>query len=160
MFQFLTFSFCLFFLIFFYIFYVLLFVINLKCFAQHASPMPPPRKLLSSKKRKHSSLDETEAMLLKLKALKAEKAARVLVLSRIVLKAMKEIVDIESEMDLQAAMEIHDDYINCVPDFKLTFEAVYAQHAEEADDPPLRVADCLDIFHAIQDDAASALNDS
>jgi hypothetical protein len=70
---------------------------------------------------------------------------------------MKEIADIEAAMDLEAAEEVHNDYIDCVPDFKLTFEAVYAQHAEEADDTSPRVADCLDIFLAIEEDATAAV---
>ena len=119
--------------------------------------MPAPRKALLSKKRKHASSEETAAMLLMLKALKAKHAARVLELSRAALKAMKEIADIEAVMDLEAATKIHDDYIDCVSDFKLTFEAVYAQHAEEADDTSPRVEDCLDIFLAIEQDAAAAV---
>ncbi len=51
----------------------------------------------------------------------------------------------------------HNDYIDCVPDVKLTFEAVYAQHADGADDTSPRVADCLDIFLAIEEDATAAL---
>lgn len=120
--------------------------------------MPAPRKALMSKKRKHTSPEESAAMLLKLKALKARHATRVLELSRSALRAMKEIADIEAAMDLEAAKEVHDDYVDCVPDFKLTFEAVYAQHAEEADDTSPRVEDCLDIFLAIEKDAISAFS--
>lgn len=117
--------------------------------------MPAPRKALS-KKRKHTSPEETAAMLPKLKAIKATSAGRVLHLSRVALRAMKEIADIENAMFLQASEEVHEDYQDMLPDFKLTFEAVYAVHAEEADDTSARVDDCMDIFLAIEKDAIAA----
>jgi hypothetical protein len=66
---------------------------------------------------------------------------------------MKEIANIEAARYLQAAEEVHEDYQDMLPDFKLTFEAVYAVHAEDADDTSARVDDCMDIFLAIEKDA-------
>jgi hypothetical protein len=120
--------------------------------------MPAPRKALLSKKRKHASAEETAAALPKLKLIKTKYAARVLELSRSALKAMKEIADIEAAMDLEAAAEVDDDYIDYVPDFKLTFEAAYAQHAEDADDESPRVDDCINVFLAIEKDATAAFS--
>lgn len=119
--------------------------------------MPAPRKALSTKKIKRASPEEKEAILLKLKALKEKHAARMLELTRTALRAMKEMADIEAAMDREASTEIHDAYIDCVPEFKLTFEAVYAQHAEEADDTTPTIGDCLDIFLAIEKDAADTV---
>jgi adenosylmethionine-8-amino-7-oxononanoate aminotransferase len=69
---------------------------------------------------------------------------------------MKEIANIEDAMDLQASEEVHEDYQDMLPDFKLTFEAAYAEHAEEADDTSARIDDCMDIFLAIEMDAIAA----
>ena len=117
--------------------------------------MPAPRKALSSKKSKHASPEETAAVLPKLKIIKTKYAARVLQLSRRALSAMKEINDIEGAMDLEAA-EVRDDYQDALPDFKLTFEAAYEQHAEEADDTAPRIVDCWDVLIAIEKDATAA----
>ena len=95
-------------------------------------------------------------MLPKLKLIKAKHAARILQLSRSALQAMKEIETIEAAMDLEAAAEVHDGYIDYLPDFKLTFEAAYAQHAEEADDAAPRIDDCMDVLAAIEKDAVAA----
>ena len=51
---------------------------------------------------------------------------------------------------------MHDGYIDYLPDFKLTFEAAYAQHAEEADDAAPRIDDCMDVLAAIEKDAVAA----
>ena len=72
------------------------------------------------------------------------------------MKAMKEINDIEAAMELEASEGVHEDYENALPDFKLTFEAAYAQHAEEADDTAPRVVDCMDVLLAIEKDATAA----
>jgi hypothetical protein len=116
--------------------------------------MPAPRKALLSKKMKRATPEAAEQMLPKLKLIKAKHAARVLQLSRTALRAMKELETIEAAMDLEAAAEVHDDYIDQLPDFKLTFEAAYAQHAEEADDTSARLDDCMGILIAIEKDAA------
>ena len=47
-------------------------------------------------------------------------------------------------------------YEYAVTDFKMTFEAAYAQHAEEADDAAPRIDDCMDVLAAIEKDAAAA----
>ena len=99
--------------------------------------------------------EAAEQMLPKLKLIKAKHAARVLQLSRTALRAMKELETIEAAMDLEAAAEVHDDYIDHLPDFKLTFEAAYAQHAEEADDNSARLDECMCILAAIEKDAAA-----
>ena len=117
--------------------------------------MPAPRKALSFKKVKRATPEETAAMLPKLKLIKAKHAARVLQLSRSALQAMKELETIETAMDLEAAAEVHDGYIDYLPDFKLTFEAVYAQHDEDA---APRIDDCMDVLAAIEKDAAAALD--
>ena len=117
--------------------------------------MPAPRKALSSKKIKCATPEAAEQMLPKLKLIKAKHAARVLQLSRTALRAMKELETIEAAMDLEAAAEVHDDYIDHLPDFKLTFEAAYAQHAEEADDNSARLDECMCILAAIEKDAAA-----
>ena len=95
-------------------------------------------------------------MLPKLKLIKETHAARVLELSRTALKAIREIAEIETAMDLQATTHVHERYVDCVPDFKLTFEAVYAQLAEEFDDQLPRLDDCAEVLTAIEDDAAAA----
>ena len=117
--------------------------------------MPAPRKALLSKKMKCATPEAAEQMLPKLKLIKAKHAARVLQLSRTALRAMKELETIEAAMDLEAATEVHDDYIDHLPDFKLTFEAAYAQHAEEADDNSARLDECMCILAAIEKDAAA-----
>ena len=117
--------------------------------------MPAPRKALLSKKMKRATPEAAEQMLPKLKLIKAKHAARVLQLSRTALRAMKELETIEAAMDLEAAAEVHDDYIDHLPDFKLTFEAAYAQHAEEADDNSARLDECMCILAAIEKDAAA-----
>ncbi len=117
--------------------------------------MPAPRKALVSKKTTRATPEAAEQMLQKLKLIKAKHAARVLQLSRSALLAMKELENIEAAMDLDAAIEVHDGYIDYLPDFKLTFEAAYAQHAEEADDTSARLDDCMDILIAIAKDAAA-----
>ena len=117
--------------------------------------MPAPRKALLSKKMKRATPEAAEQMLPKLKLIKAKHAARVLQLSRAALRAMKELETIEAAMDLEAAAEVHDDYIDHLPDFKLTFEAAYAQHAEEADDNSARLDECMCILAAIEKDAAA-----
>ncbi len=58
---------------------------------------------------------------------------------------------------MKAATEVHDDYIDHLPDFKLTFEAAYAQHAEEADDNSARLDDFMGILVAIEKDAAAII---
>ena len=118
--------------------------------------MPAPRKALLSKKMKRATPEAAEQMLPKLKLIKAKHAARVLQLSRTALRAMKELETIEAAMDLEAAAEVHDDYIDHLPDFKLTFEAAYAQHAEEADDNSARLDECMCILAAIEKDAAAS----
>ena len=121
-----------------------------------------PRKALLLKKQ--ASAEETaeeEArrcrVLSKLKLIKTKYAARVLQLSRSALRAMKEINDIEGDMDLEAA-DVRDDYQDALPDFKLTFEAAYEQQAEEADDTAPRVVDCCDVLMAIEKDAIAAFS--
>ena len=119
--------------------------------------MPAPRKALSAKKRKHVSPEEKEAIRLKLKTLKEKYAVRMLELSRIALNAMEEMAEIEEAMNLEAVKEIDNDYVDHVPEYKLTFEAVYAQHAEDADDTSPRIGDCLDVLITIEQDAADAV---
>ncbi len=123
--------------------------------------MPAPRKALLplTKKRKFeldaSLVKDEEA---KLKSIKTKYAARVLILCRSALRALKEITNIEADMDLEASEGVHNDYIDRVPDFKLTFEASYEQHAEEADDTSPRIDDCMDVLTAIQKDAVAAFS--
>ena len=78
-------------------------------------------------------------------------------LSRIALNAMEEMAEIEEAMNLEAVKEIDNDYVDHVPEYKLTFEAVYAQHAEDADDTSPRIGDCLDVLITIEQDAADAV---
>ncbi len=59
-------------------------------------------------------------------------------------------------MDIEAAKEVRDDYQDTLPEFKLTFEALYAQHAEENDDTSARLDDCMDVLEAIKKEAADA----
>ncbi len=96
-------------------------------------------------------------MLPKLKLIKSKHAARVLELTRTALQAMEELSKIEAEMDIEAAKEVRDDYQNTIPEFKLTFEALYAQHAEENDDTSARLDDCMDVLEAIKKEAADAV---
>ncbi len=70
-------------------------------------------------------------MLPKLKLIKTKYAARVLQLSRIALRAMKEIADIEDAMDLEAE-EVRDDYQDALPDFKLTLLCSHPRHRKPA----------------------------
>ena len=91
----------------------------------------------------------------KLNLIKARTAARVLQLSRSALRSMREIAAIETAMETEATADVHQNYENAVDDFKMTFEATYAQHAEEADDTSPRLDDCIDILIAIEKDAAA-----
>ena len=95
-------------------------------------------------------------MLPKLKLIKAKHAARILQLSRSALQAMKEIAAIEAAMESEATADVHQYYEYAVTDFKMTFEATYAQDAEDADDTAPRLDDCMDILAAIEKDAAAA----
>ena len=119
--------------------------------------MPAPRKALFSaeKKRKLLSIEAAIEGEAKLKLIKTKYAARVLQLSRSALQAMKEIADMEEAMDAEATKGVHEDYEAAVPKFKLTFEAVYAQQAEEADDESARLDTCMDVLLEMEKDAAA-----
>ena len=119
--------------------------------------MPAPRKALSLKKVKYGTAEEIAAMLPKLMLIKAKHAARVLQLSRSALQAMKEIAAIEAAMETEATADVHQYYEYAVTDFKMTFEATYAQDAEDADDTAPRLDDCMDILSKIEKDAAAAI---
>ena len=115
------------------------------------------RKAFSFKRPKRATPEETAIMLPKLKLIKAKHAARVQELTRAALKALEELSKIEAEMDIEATKEVCDDYHNRLPEFKLTFEALYAQHAEENDETSARLDDCMDVLEAIQKEAADAV---
>ena len=69
---------------------------------------------------------------------------------------MKEIAAIEAAMESEATADVHQYYEYAVTDFKMTFEATYAQDAEDADDTSARLDDCMDVLAAIEKDAAAA----
>lgn len=110
-------------------------------------------------KRKHYTTSP-KVIMSRLKALKEKHAARVLELSCCAINIMKELSEIEADMDLEAATEIHNDYIDYSPDFKLTFEAVYAKNAIKADFMSLTIKDCLNILLAINRDAKATVQDA
>jgi hypothetical protein len=120
--------------------------------------MPAPRKPLFAAEKKRKLLLSIEAATegeAQLKLIKTKYAARVLQLCRSALQAMKKIADIEAAMDVEATKGVHEDYEAAMPNFKLTFEAVYAQQAEEADDESARLDTCMDVLLEMEKDAAA-----
>ena len=113
--------------------------------------MPP-----YSNSSKYGTAEERAAMLPKLKLIKKKNAARILELSRSVLRGMREIEAIEDAMEAEATADVHKHYDFAVPEFKMTFEATYTEFAAEEDDMTPRLENCIAVLKAIEADAADA----
>ena len=72
------------------------------------------------------------------------------------LEACSPLEIIEAAIDLEAAGDVCNDYQDALPDFKVLFDTVYAQHAEEANDTSARLDYCMDDLLAIEKDTAAA----
>ena len=119
------------------------------------------RKALSSKsKRKLPSVseEESEAILVQLKAIKKEFAARVQELSATALEALREIAAIEEAMQIKAT-DIHADYVADFPEFKLTFQAfATGSEGDDCDEDELAsLEQSTEVLEGIEKDSTESL---
>ena len=112
----------------------------------------------SNKKSKKAPLlseEEKAALLPQLVAIRAKHAGRALELARAAKDALRELELLEDRMD-DEARALCPKYMRALPDFQLTFEAAYREHAEENDNELHFLAECSETVEGIELRAAAA----
>jgi hypothetical protein len=119
--------------------------------------MPAPRRALDTKDRKRKLTEEERAPIIEaLSAIKKKKAEMVLALTQTALDALIKLEAIEEEMDAEAS-KVHEDYVNAIQDFKVTFQDYYPEHAEELEEPPATLEDARALVQKMNQDASDTL---
>jgi hypothetical protein len=113
--------------------------------------MPLNRRALESRKRKLT--DEERAPITEaLKEIKKKRAYTVLELTKTALDALHKLEEIEETMETEAR-KVHDDYVNVIQDYKVTFQPFYPEHLEELDEPPPTLEDALVMVGRMNEEA-------
>jgi hypothetical protein len=126
--------------------------------------MPAPRKFIghdesSTKKRKVLTPEQLDEALHKLEALKREHAPRARALCQIIQDALQELEELHTRLETEGE-EIQPNFVEAVPNFKLTFEPAYREHNEELDDPRPTLLDFAELMVEVAADASSSLGTS
>ena len=105
--------------------------------------------------QQHLLLSEQDkaALLPQLVAIRAKHAPRALELARAAKAALSELELLEDRMD-DEARALCPKYMRALPDFQLTFEAAYREHAEENDNELHFLAECSETVEGIEGRAA------
>ena len=122
---------------------------------QKQHPMPAPRRALGSRKRKLTE-EECAPIIEALSEIKKRKAAIVLELTQTALDALLKLEEIEATMD-EEARKVHEDYVNSIEDYKVTFQPFYQEQAEELDEPPPTLEDARFLVQKMNQDASNTL---
>jgi DNA phosphorothioation-dependent restriction protein DptG len=117
--------------------------------------MPAPRKAFGSRKRKLTE-EECAPIIEALSEIKKRKAAIVLELTQTALDALLKLEEIEATMD-EEARKVHEDYVNSIEDYKVTFQPFYQEQAEELDEPPPTLEDARFLVQKMNQDASNTL---
>jgi hypothetical protein len=101
--------------------------------------------------------EEQSALLIQLQAIKAKNATRAVELGRIAADALRELLVIEDRMD-DEARALSPEYMRLLmnTDFKLTYQTMYAQWAEESDETIPMLEDALSVVDNVMADAGAA----
>jgi hypothetical protein len=118
--------------------------------------MPAPRQALGSRKRKLTE-EECAHIIEALSKIKKRKAAIVLELTQTALDALLKLEEIEVTMD-EEARKVHEDYVNSIEDYKVTFQPFYQEQAEELDEPPPTLEDARFLVQKMNQDASNTIN--
>ncbi len=115
------------------------------------------RHALSAKKQKAQQLTDAERIegIEKLKAIKKKHAPKVLDLVRKAIEAVKGLRAIEAEMG-EEAVTVHKHYNTVLSEFKLTFELMDSDMAEQYDHDFTGLEDCEDALEDIEKEACAA----
>ena len=73
-------------------------------------------------------------------------------LTKTALDALHKLEEIEETMDTEAR-KVHDDYVNVIQDYKVTFQSFYQEHSEEFDEPPPTLEDALVMVGRMNEEA-------
>ena len=119
--------------------------------------MPAIRQVIESIFRKRKLTDEERAPIVgALREIKQKKAAIVRELTQTALDALLKLEKIEETMDAEARA-VHDDYANVIEDYKVTFQTVYQEHAEDLDEPPPTLDDAIVLMGSMNENASKTL---
>jgi hypothetical protein len=126
--------------------------------------MPAPRKFIghdesSTKKRKVLTPEQLDEALRKLEALKREHAPRARALCQIIQDALQELEELHTRLEAEGE-RLQPNFVEAVPNFKLTFEPAYREHNEELDDPRPTLLDFAELMVEVAADASSSLGTS
>ena len=120
------------------------------------SQMPAPRRALSNCRKRSLTEDECAPIIEALTVIKKKKAETVLALTKTALDALFKLEDIEEEIDTEAR-KVHEDYVNVIKDYKVTFRSDYLEHEEELDDPPANLEDARFVVQEMNKNASDTL---
>ena len=119
--------------------------------------MPAPRRALSNSRKRSLTEEECAPIIEALGAIKKKKAEIVLALTQTALDALLKLEAIEEEIDAEAR-KVHEDYVNVIRGFKVTFQSDYPEHAEELDDPPATLEDARFLVQQMNRGASDTLS--
>jgi uracil-DNA glycosylase len=118
--------------------------------------MPAPRRALSNCRKRRLTEEECAPIIEALGAIKKKKAEIVLALTQTALDALLKLEAIEEEIDAEAR-KVHEDYVNSIEDYKVTFQPFYQEQAEELDEPPPTLEDARFLVQKMNQDASNTL---
>ena len=118
--------------------------------------MPAPRRALTGDRKRRLTEEECAPITEALAAIKKKKAETVLALTQTAMDALIKLEEIEEEMDAEAR-KVHEDYVDGITDFKVTFKDYYPEHAEELDEPPATLEDAHTVVQMMNQDASDTL---